>query len=519
MKYILAHDVGTSGSKGTLIDYDLNIRAACSSEYEVLFPREGYAEQDPEDWWKVIVSTTRALLEENQVSPEDVAAVVFSAQMAGVLPVDAQGTPLMNCMTWLDSRAEEQAQRIIARGIVKVSGYSLIPLLQFLRITGGSPGKAGKDAISKIVWLKEEAPEIYQGSHRLLDVKDFLIYRCTGEFITSRDCANVSWMMDTRPGKLCWSPTILNKYGIDVGKLPEIRKSTDIAGTITKSASRELAIPEGTPVITGAGDMASAALGSGAVLPGEPHVYVGTSSWIAAHVPTRKKDLSHYMGSICSGNPDLYMLVAEQETASGCLEWIKRNIVSEWDYQQLNQYVSEVEPGAGGVIFTPWLFGERSPLDDSEVRAGFYNLSLEHTRGHMARAVYEGVAVNISWAFQHFARLISPFRTDNVVNLIGGGAQSDVWCQIFADAFGRPVARMENPVDAGARGAAALALLALGHLERVTDIKKLVAVERRFEPREQNIRLYSALREEFKRIYKKRVSTKKGEKEERMVLA
>jgi xylulokinase len=511
MKYIVAHDVGTSGSKGTLIDYNLNIRAAQSHEYEILFPRRSYAEQNPEDWWEAIVTTTRALLEENHVSPEDIAAIVFSAQMAGVLPVDEQGTPLMNCMTWLDSRAAEQAKRIIGKGLLRVSGYSLIPLFQFLRITGGSPGKAGKDAISKIVWLKEEAPEIYQRSHRLLDVKDYLIYRCTGGFVTSRDCANVSWMMDARPGKFCWSRTILKKYGIDEEKLPEIKKSTDIAGHITKSASRELTIPEGTPVITGAGDMASAALGSGAVLPGEPHVYVGTSSWIAAHLPSRKKDLNHYMGSICSGNPDLYMLVAEQETASGCLEWIKHNIVREWDYQQLNQYVSEVEPGAGGVIFTPWLFGERSPLDDSEVRAGFYNLSLEHTRGHMARAVYEGVAVNISWAFQYFERLISPFRTDNVVNLIGGGAQSDVWCQIFADAFGSPVARVENPVDAGARGAAALALLALGHLDGFTDIKKLITVEKWFEPREENTRLYRALREEFKSIYKKRVSTKKQE--------
>ncbi|MBU7036448.1 MAG: FGGY-family carbohydrate kinase, partial [Theionarchaea archaeon] len=424
--------------------------------------------------------------------------------------------PLMNCMTWLDSRAAGQAKKIIGKGILKVSGYSLIPLFQFLRITGGSPGKAGKDAISKIVWLKEEAPQIYQGSYRLLDVKDYLIYRCTGKFVTSRDCANVSWMMDTRPGKFCWSQTILNKYGIDGEKLPDIRKSTDIAGRVTESASRELTVPEGTPVITGAGDMASAALGSGAVLPGEPHVYVGTSSWIAAHLPARKKDLRHYMGSICSGNPDLYMLVAEQETASGCLEWIKHNIVREWDYEQLNQYVSEVEPGAGGVIFTPWLFGERSPLDDSEVRAGFYNLSLEHTRGHMARAVYEGVAVNISWAFQYFEQLISSFRAGNVVNLIGGGAQSTVWCQIFADALGCPVARVENPVDAGARGAAALALLSLGHLEEFADIKKLITVEKRFEPREENTALYRKMREEFKSICKKRVSTRKGEKTEHL---
>ncbi|MBU7039054.1 MAG: carbohydrate kinase, partial [Theionarchaea archaeon] len=140
MKYIVAHDVGTSGSKGTLIDFNLNIRDARSFDYEIVFSRKSFAEQDPEDWWKAIVNTTRTLLEENQTSPEDIAAIVFSAQMAGVVPVDAQGNPLMNCMTWLDSRAAGQAKKIIGKGILKVSGYSLIPLFQFLRITGGSPG-------------------------------------------------------------------------------------------------------------------------------------------------------------------------------------------------------------------------------------------------------------------------------------------------------------------------------------------------------------------------------------------
>jgi xylulokinase len=510
MKYILAHDVGTSGSKGTLIDLELNVIASETAEYEVLFPKKGYAEQNPEDWWNAVTETTQSLLEKSEIRGEDIAGMVFSSQMAGLVPVDENGNCLMNCLTWLDTRAQKQAKRIIGSGLVKISGYSVVPLLQFLRITGGAPGLAGKDAISKILWLKEENLNIYRDAAKLLDVKDFLLYRCCGNFVTSRDCANITWMMDTRPGKFCWSSEILKKYKIDIGKLPEIRKSTDRAGKTTEKASEDLGIPAGTPVLVGAGDMASAAVGSGALMEGETHVYVGTSSWIAAHVRKRAKDLGHYMGSICSADPDMYLCVAEQETASGCLEWIKNNIVRELDYDQLNEYVSAVEPGAGGVVFTPWLFGERSPLDDPDVRGGFYNLSLEHTRGHMARAVYEGVAVNIKWALAHFEELVSNVNRVDKIYMIGGGAKSDVWCQIFADAFSIPVLRMEHPVDAGARGAAGIALVGLQYLNEISDIKKLIGVEKKFVPQKDNMKIYDEILKEFKTLYKKKVSRKKN---------
>lgn len=506
MKYLIAHDVGTSGSKGTLIDMTLTVSASESAEYKVLFPEKGHAEQNPEDWWNAVTKTTKTLIEKTGVNSNDIVGVVFSAQMAGLIPVDEQGNCLMNCLTWLDTRAQEQAKKIIGSGMVKVSGYSLLPLLQFLRITGGAPGIAGKDAISKILWLKEENPDIYKDAVKLLDVKDYLLYKCTGDYITSRDCANVSWMMDTREKKFCWSLPILKKYGIDASKLPHIKKSTDRAGVITGKASNDLGVSEGVPVIVGAGDMASAAVGSGAVAEGETHVYVGTSSWVAAHLQSRAKDVTHYMGSICSANPGMYLCVAEQETASGCLEWIK-NIVRELDYDQLNEYVSTVEPGAGGIVFTPWLFGERSPLDDPDVRGGFYNVSLEHTRGHLARAVYEGVAVNIKWALQYFEKLMK-VNLDKV-HLIGGGAQSDVWCQIFADAFSKRVLRVENPLDAGARGAAAIALVGLGQVDGFEDIKKLIGVEKQFTPKKENIPVYDGILEEFKVLYKKKVSKKK----------
>jgi xylulokinase len=510
MNYILAHDVGTSGSKGTLFNDRLEMVASQSAQYEVLFPKKGYAEQTPLDWWEAIIRTTRALLEQTRIRGEDITGIVFSAQMAGVLPIDDHGDALMNCLTWLDTRAAPQAERIIGEGFLKISGYSVFPLIQFLRITGGSPGIAGKDAISKILWLKEEAPQVYREAVKLLDVKDYLIYRCTGEYVTSRDCAHISWLMDSRRGRFGWSKALLKKYGIDESKLPRIKKSTDVAGYVSRDAAQELQVPEGIPVMVGAGDMASAAIGSGAIHPGETHVYVGTSSWIGAHLPSRKKDLSHYMGSICSAQPGLYLCIAEQETASGCLEWIKNNVVREFSYDQLNEYVSTVEPGSGGVIFTPWLFGERSPLDDPQVRSGFYNLSLEHDRSHMARAVYEGVAVNIKWALTYFRNLLEKTAPLNHINLIGGGVLSDVWCQIFADAFAMPVWRMHNPLGAGARGAAAIALVGLKIFKSFSAIPPLITVEKKFEPVPAHVPIYEDILREFKNIYKKKVSTHKS---------
>ncbi len=510
MKYILAHDVGTSGSKGTLIDMNCNIIASESAEYEIIFPEKGYAEQNPDDWWNAVIKTTNIILEKSGVKGVEIAGIVFSAQMAGTIPVNKEGTPLMNCLTWLDTRAAKQAKKIVGSGLLKISGYTLIPLIQFLRITGGAPGLAGKDAISKILWLKEEEPEIYRDAFKFLDVKDYLIYRCTGNFVTSRDCANITWMMDTRPGKFCWSQSILKRYGIDRSKLPEIMKSTDIAGKLTKKASEELGIPEGIPVVNGAGDMTSAAIGSGAVLDGETHVYVGTSSWLAAHLKSRKKDLTHYMGSICSANPEMYLCVAEQETASGCLEWIKSNIVRELSYKELDEFVESVEPGAGGVVFTPWLFGERSPLDDPDVRGGFYNLSLEHDRSHLARAVYEGVAVNIKWALEYFEKLVraGANRVDKIF-IIGGGAKSEVWCQIFADALARPVIRVEKPLEAGARGAAIIAMVGLGYLKDFEAVKELIHTEKTFSPNKEHVEIYEDILSEFKRIYSKKVSRRK----------
>jgi len=500
-KYILAHDTGTTSNKAVLVRLDGEIIGYASAEYPVYYPKRGWAEQKPSDWWNAVTKTTRTLLEKADVKPSDVAAIVFTTQMSGTLPVDSNGETLMPCMIWLDERAKEQAEKM-SRGIIKIAGYGLTTLIRFLTITGGIYGHVGKDPICKILWVKEEQPKIYAETYKFLDCKDYLVYKCTGNFVISRDYANIWWMMDTRKGKFDWSDIILKKYGIERAKLPEIRKATDIAGKLTSEAAAEMGLREGTPVVVGAGDVASAAVGSGAVREGKIHAYIGTSDWFGCHLSERKKDLFHYIGCICSANPNMYLCVAEQETAGACLDWLKNAMFKESRedvYVLFNEMAAKVKPGSDGLIFTPWLFGERAPLDDPMVRGGFYNLSLEHTGEHMVRAVLEGVALNMKWALFYMEKLAG--KADSI-NIVGGGAVSNVWCQILADALNKKINRVRDPKEAGARGAAIIAMIALGDVKSFEDAETLVKIDTVYEPNPQNAIIYEKIFKEFRSIYK-----------------
>jgi len=500
-KYILAHDTGTTGNKAVLVGIDGKIVGYTSAEYPTYYPKKGYAEQLPSDWWNAITRTTRELLEKTGVKQSEIVGIVFSTQMAGTIPVDSEGKPLMPCMIWLDTRAKEQAERM-SSGIIKVAGYNIFTLTRFLSITGGIYGNAGKDPICKILWVKEKKPEIYTETYKFLDCKDYLLYKCAGNFVTSRDCANIWWMMDTRKGRYTWSDYILKKYGIDKAKLPEIRTSIDIAGKLTSEAASEMELRQGIPVVVGAGDMASAAIGSGAIREGKMHAYIGTSSWLGCHLSERKRDIFHYIGSICSANPDMYLCLAEQETAGACLEWLKNVVYTEGQgevYRTFDEMAAKISAGANGLIFTPWLFGERSPLDDPTVRGGFYNISLEHSREHLVRAVLEGVALNLKWALGYLEKLSGEAES---INIIGGGALSAIWCQIFADVLNRRIRRVCNPKEASAKGAALIAMVALGYLKNFEEAEKVVKIDNVYEPNPRNVSVYEKIFREFRKIYK-----------------
>ncbi|MGQ4892832.1 MAG: xylulokinase [Candidatus Njordarchaeia archaeon] len=506
-KFIIAYDIGTTLLKTAILNEKLEVLAKETMGYPIHVPQKGYAEQDPLDWWKAIVETTHRAMEDANITKEKISGIIFSAMMSTLIPINKDGEPLTKALTWLDTRAAPQAEKLVSKGILKVSGYNLFSLWKFLRITGGAPGLAGKDNISRIIWFKEEAPDIYRDTYKFLDAKDYLIYKTTGETVTSRDLAHLWWLMDTRPKVMDWSKALLKKYKIDREKLPEIKLSIDIAGKLKRKAARELGLKEGTPVIVGAGDITTVAVGSGAVRENEFHVYIGTSDWVAAHSKERKLDIFHYIGPLNSAIPDRYLIIAEQETAGACLDWVKENMfkeemdqMGEKVYDLFDEIVSKIPPGAEGLIFTPWLAGERAPLDDETVRGGFHNLSIEHNREHMVRAVMEGVAFNMYWVLEYMEKLLKPV---NWVNFVGGGALRKQWNQILADMFGKEIRKVEMPREVGVRGATIIALVALKHFESFEQASSIIKIEKVYKPNLEVTKFYKGIFKEFKEIYNK----------------
>ena len=507
-KYILTHDLGTSGDKGALFDLNLNLISQIKEEYPLHYPKPGWAEQNADDFWNAIKKVTHILIQKSNVNPEQILALSFDCQMNCTVPIDQEGYSLMSCINWLDTRAAAITRKF-SKGIIKISGFGLRNLLMFLKITGGAPGHNGKDPISHIIWIKENLPEIYEKTFKFLSVKDFIIYRCTNNVVTSRDLGNTSWMMDSNIDKFKWADKILAKFKIDKEKLPQIRKATEIAGELTPNASEDLGLKPGIPVLVGSGDLTSAAIGSGAILDNQPIICLGTADWVAAHTSERLKDLIHYTGSICSSQ-DNYLCISKQETGAACLDWIVNQIfkadIERFKenrndfYRYLDSIVEKTEAGSKNLLFTPWMFGERSPLNDPNVRGGFYNLGLNHERDDLLRSIYEGVAYNIKWALIYIEKLVGKTKE---INFIGGGAKSDVWCQIIADILNRNIIQMEDPDLAAAKGSAIISMVGLGILSKFSDAIPMIKIKKKYDPNSENKSVYDKLFSEYMKIYKR----------------
>ncbi|MBD3193867.1 MAG: carbohydrate kinase [Candidatus Lokiarchaeota archaeon] len=505
---ILTFDLGTTGNKAAIFDENLKLIAKSKVDYPIYYPKKGWAEQDAEDYWKSMKETTSDLLKQTNSNPQEIKAIICDCQMNCTVPINSNGVPLMRCISWLDVRAAPTT-KIFRKGLLKVSGFGVGKLLMFIKETGGAPGINGKDPISHILWIKNNNPEIYDETFKFLSVKDFVVYRCTNNAITSRDLANTSWLMNTDPEILDWSDKILKKFDIDKKKLPLIKKSTEIAGKLTDQAAQSLGLKSGIPVFVGSGDITSAAIGSGAISENKIHICLGTADWVAAHVSERKKDLMHYTGSICSAKDD-YLCLSKQETGAACLDWMRDQIFidecnefeEDFDglYSKLDFYVEESPPGAKNLLFAPWMYGERSPLNDPDVRGCFLNMSLDHTRADLLRAVYEGVAYNIKWSLEYIENLVG---TTQMINIIGGGALSDIWCQILSDILDRDINKMKNPNLGSTRGSAIIALVGLGLFKDFKEAVEKLPIEKTFRPQQQYRSEYDMLYNEFLKIYKR----------------
>ncbi len=509
-KYILAIDHGTSGVKSSLMSVYGEL---VDFEYEatpIHFLPAGGAEQDPEDWWQALVRTCKKLVSRNPELKDDIVAICVSSTFSSTVAVDKDGYHICPSLTWMDSRGAPYIQKAM-RGWINFLGYGISNILRWLPKTGGAPSLSGKDDIAHILYWKYEKPEIYEKAYMFLESKDYLNLRLCGEFCASYDSIQLFWLTDIRDiNNIHYDEGLIKRIGIDRAKLPPLKPAVSVLGRVKKSVAEELGISEEVVVITGSADLQSASVGSGAVRDFEPHIYIGTSSWILCHLPYKKTDPFHNIACLPSSIPGRYFSANEQDSAGGCLAFLANNILfrnqefqkelPEQVYKIFDQVVENVPPGANGVIFTPWLNGERSPVDDHRLRGGFYNLSVDNTIEDMLRAVFEGVAFNSRWLFGYLEKFVG--RKIPALNIIGGGAQSDVWCQIYADVFGREIRQVEEPLQSNARGACFIASATLGYIS-FEQIPDLVKYKKIYKPIPENQKLYDSLFKTYLKIYRR----------------
>lgn len=503
-RHVLGIDLGTSALKVALVSMEGEVVAAEQEACTVTLLPGGGAEQDPRQWWEQVTRVSSRLMARAAVPAGSVAAVACTAQWSGTVPVDEHGQPVRPAIIWMDSRGAPYV-RGITGGAVRVQGYGVVKLARWLRATAGIPAQSGKDPIAHILWLKHEEPETYRRARLFLEPKDWLNCCLTGRAAASFDSIALHWVTDNRhPDRIRYDPALLRLAGIERSRLPELLAATDILGPLSPGPADALGVPAGIPVVAGTPDVQSAAIGAGATRDYQAHLYVGTSSWLTCHVPFKKTDLLHNMASLPSPIPQRYFVADEQETAGAALEFLRDQVMVSDDpsaaYREFDTMAGKAPPGSHGVIFTPWLYGERTPVEDRSVRGGFHNLSLSASREDLVRAVFEGVALNTRWllgAVERFTRhRLDPIR------FIGGGARSDVWCQIFADVLGRTIEQVADPVNANARGAGLLAAVALGELT-FDQVPDLVAVARSYQPDPGHAGLYDNLFREFTGFYRR----------------
>lgn len=491
-KFIVAHDVGTSNNKAVLVDMEGGVHGKVLQPYDIRYPRPGWAEQDPEEWWKAITVTTSQLLSTTGVSSADIACIVFSTQMLGIVPMDEKGVALRQGIIWMDNRAPEEARWVMNKFLGRTT---------FALVAGAEIG--GKDGIPKLIWLKRNEPEIYQKMKCFLDVNGYLKYRCTGNM--SMDWSNASGFgLDLK--KKDWLKAIFSYVGLDVNKLPPLTRSIDKVGTLSQGAAAQMGLLEGTPVMGGAGDTASAAVGSGAVGEGDGHISMGTSAWVGVvtnKTPTGKNGIA----SIQSADPHKAFLLAQMEVAGGCLKWLGDQVCRTENtdpsianiFGYMDGKVKEILAGSDYLIFMPWMYGERTPVSDTYIRSGFLNLTPGHTREHLIKAVYEGVAYNIRWIIERVEKEYKfPLPS---LRVIGGGALGHPWMQIIADVTGKTIEPVCNPQEAGAVGVAMAAAVGLGVYPDFESLKKVVKVEYSFKPQINNSQIYDHLYRSYKELY------------------
>ncbi|MBI9102996.1 MAG: FGGY-family carbohydrate kinase [Spirochaetales bacterium] len=522
---ILAFDVGTTAMKTCLYSMGKQFRLEVSAraEYSLSILENGGAEQDPEEWFEAIVKTCREIFIGGEFSPESISGISFCSQMQGLVLVDRNGKALRPSMSYMDGRGREQKRAACYIPGTKIRGPAIegIPpfkLLNSIAHTGIAPTSV-KDPIWRYQWVRENEPEVFAHIYKWLDVKEYLIMKLTGRAVMTPDSACATFLYDNRPGRNCWSRSLCRQYRIDHSHMPEMIAGEDEAGPLQAGVAKILGLPGGIPVFGGGGDASLIGLGSGCVDDKDGHIYLGTSAWVSSLTSKRILDLKYMIGSITCSIPDRYNYFCEQETGGKCMEWVcnhlaqdeigiyleKKEISADPDsiyknlFEYLNEVVSKTRPGCGGLLFTPWLHGSRSPFEDPNARGMFFNIGLNTGKSEMVRAVVEGLAYNLKWMLSSLERKCIPGER---IRFVGGGALSKVTGQILADITGRTLEVPENPQNSGALGAAVIGGIGLGKIESFRDIPSRIPIEYVYYPTDAHKEVYDRNYRVFRDLYR-----------------
>ena len=503
-KYILAHDLGTTGNKATLFSVDGKLGASALYEYPVSYPHTSWVEQDPSDFWKAVCLSTRELLEKANVRAADVAGISFSGQQMGCLLVDKEGRPLRPIIIWADTRAGRQAEEM----------ENKLGMEYVYRTTGHRISASYSAA--KLLWVRDNEPQLYKRVHKMLLAKDYIIYKLTGNYVTDYSDASGTNLFDLN--KKDWDERILNELGINRSLLPDPHPSSDKAGVVTASAARETGLAEGTPVIIGGGDGSCACVGAGVVNEGSAYNVLGSSSWISLASKTPVYDPEMRTFTWVHLDPALYTPCGTMQAAGYSYNWYRNTLCQDEigrakntgksAYKLIDEAVLQSRPGAGGIVYLPYLLGERSPRWDHDARGALIGLSVSSGKGDISRAILEGVGFNLKIILS----ILEKGTIDGIdeVVLIGGGAKGDVWLQILSDIWQKPLAVPVYREEATSLGAAVCGGVGIGAFRDYQVIKSFNKIEKTIKPNaalagqyDSLFRIFDESYESLKDIYKK----------------
>lgn len=490
-KYIIAHDLGTSGNKATLFSEDGELVASQTMAYPTVYREGNIAEQDPHQWWKAITETTRSLLK--KVDASDIAAVALSGQMMGCLCVDKKGNPLRAHMLYCDQRAMEQEARLA----------ELIDPLKFYSITGHRISSSY--SIEKLMWIKKHEPEVFAATDKMLNAKDYINYRLCGTIATDPSDASGTNAYDIN--KWSWSEEIMTAAGLDMSLLPEVRSSIDVIGEVHSAAAAETGLKAGTPVVCGGGDGSCAGVGVGCIAPGNSYNYLGSSSWIALTVDKPIVDPQRRTMNWAHVVPGMLHPSGTMQTAGAANNWMvnelcdreaqlaKENGGSIYDY--IDQAIASSPIGANKLVFLPYLLGERTPRWNVDAKGALIGLTLGHKHEDILRAVREGITMNLGYIVNIFRQHV-PIDS---ITVIGGGAKSPLWRQMMADVYNTEVKIPNYLEEATSMGAAILAGIGGGVFKDFSVIDRFIKVVDVVKPNADNVAKYKELMPLFDESY------------------